>query len=98
MHDRHHDRVEIKALLRENRHEPPPNGSGIRVSEEFAVERVYALARMFNGVQILTDGAPRRKDIVEGLDKLELTAAAFADVLESLAISPVIAFRPEEPE
>jgi hypothetical protein len=67
-----------------NRHEPPPNGSRIRVSQEFAVERVYALATMFNGVQILTDGAPRRKDIVESLDKLEHAAAAFADVLESL--------------
>jgi hypothetical protein len=67
-----------------NRHEPPPNGSRIRVSEEFAVERVYTLAMMFNRVQILTDGAPRRKDIVEGLDKLELAAAALADVLDSL--------------
>jgi hypothetical protein len=55
------------------RHAPPRNGSRIRVSEEFAISRVYDLARMFNGVQTLTNGAPRRKDIVECLDKLERT-------------------------
>jgi hypothetical protein len=54
------------------------------VSWELAVNRVCYLAATFNRVQILTDGAPRRKDIVESLDKLERAAAAFADVLESL--------------
>jgi hypothetical protein len=65
-------------------HAPPRNAIRMGVSEEFAIDRAYALATMFNGVQVLTDGAPRRKDIVQRLDKLEQAAAAFADVLESL--------------
>jgi hypothetical protein len=65
-------------------HAPPRNAIRMGVSQELAIDRVYALATMFNRVQILTDGAPRRKDVVESLDKLENAAAAFADVLESL--------------
>jgi hypothetical protein len=65
-------------------HPRPRYGCGMRVSEELAIDRVYTLATMFNGIQVLTDGAPRRKDIVQRLDKLEQAAAAFADVLESL--------------
>jgi hypothetical protein len=63
---------------------PSRNAARIRVSEELAIERVWALATTLNRVQILTQGAPRRKDVVNSLDKLERAAAEFADTLESL--------------
>jgi hypothetical protein len=53
------------------------------VSAEFAIDRVYTLAEMFNRLETLGDGAPRRKDIVQRLDKIEEVSAELAKLLAS---------------
>jgi len=61
-----------------------PASVRIRISEEVAIERVDVLAKQFNQVEFLNNGAPRRKDVVDNLNKLEELAAGLAEFMTSL--------------
>jgi hypothetical protein len=54
------------------------------ISEELAAERIEMLARQFNKIDFLNQGAPRPKQVVERLNQLEILTKELAEVLESL--------------
>jgi hypothetical protein len=54
------------------------------VSKESACDRVYALAQSYRSRVILNNGAPRRKDFLEKLDKLEQVAGELARLVSGL--------------
>jgi hypothetical protein len=56
----------------------------IALSEELACERVWILARQYNRQERLGRNAPRSRDVVERLTKLENLAGELARYLESL--------------
>src|ERR1044072_2815610 len=54
------------------------------LSKEFAFERVWVLATTFRRQQYLDNGAPRPRDVIEKLIKLEVLAAELACFMNSL--------------
>jgi hypothetical protein len=59
-------------------------GVGIPLSEEYAIEQVKILAHNFNQQTALERDAPRSKDVVEELQKLETLAGELARYMRSL--------------
>jgi hypothetical protein len=57
---------------------------GFAVSEQFAFERVWVLATTYNRQLRLDEGAPRAKDVVDALIKVETLAGELARHLSSL--------------
>ena len=54
------------------------------VSEELAFERIWLLATSFNERELLSEGAPRTKDVIENLTKLERLSGELCRHLKSL--------------
>ena len=52
-----------------NRHEPPPNGSRIRVSQEFAVERVYVQEPVYD--EFVSRLTAKVNDLRTGMDEMD---------------------------